>query len=94
MDGAISPICRFCNIHTETFYHLATDCPSFIQTRTDIFQDVLPYSHTEWSVRGLLSFSYIPAINAAMEGDTRIELFGMDGRDALDSGSSSTDDTS
>ena len=94
MDGEISATCRFCNIHTETFYHLATECPRFIQSRADIFLDVLPLSHTEWSVRGLLSFSYIPAINAALEGDTRIELFGLDGQDALESDQDNPDDNS
>ena len=89
IDGEVSATCRFCNIHTETFYHLATDCPRFIQSRNDVFLDALPLSHTEWSVRGLLSFSYIPAINAALEGDTRIELFGMGDQDALDRSSHS-----
>ena len=84
VDGEINATCRFCKLYTETFYHLATDCPRFLQTRTDIFHDVLPLTHTEWSVRGLLSFSYIPAINAALQGDTRIELFGMGDYDVLD----------
>ena len=94
IDGAISATCRFCKNETETFYHLATECPSFIQSRTDIFLDVLPLSHTEWSVRGLLSFSYIPAINAAIEGDTRVELFSMVETDPLDDSISSALDDS
>ena len=95
IDGEINSTCRFCKINTETFYHLATDCPRFLQTRTDIFQDVLLLSHTDWSVRGLLSFSYIPAINAALEGDTRVELFGMGEYDALeDQGQASSGDDS
>ena len=53
----------------------------------DIFLDQLPLSNTEWSVRGLLSFSYIPAISTALEGDTRIELFDTRENDQMDDNS-------
>ena len=71
---------------TEPFT-TSTECPSFLQSRRDIFLDQLPLSNTEWSVRGLLSFSYIPAISTALEGDTRIELFDMRENDQMDDNS-------
>ena len=60
--------CRFCQIDPETFIHLVHDCPCFWQQRADHFQGTYVNDDMKWSVRGLLDFSYIPAINQAFEG--------------------------
>ena len=48
--------------------HLYKDCPRFIESRRNILQDRVIDSDMEWSVRQLLLFSYVPAIDRAFEG--------------------------
>ena len=62
------PLCRFCGEDNETFTHLAQSCPSFLVTRGEIFPDGPPRDDLRWSVRAILNFSYVPAINLAYEG--------------------------
>ena len=75
VDSEISPICRFCNEEDETFLHLVNDCPRFLLDRRDKFLDQLICNDHMWSVQTLLDFSFLPGINDALEGDTRIELY-------------------
>ena len=63
-----SPMCRFCGGGQETITHLLRECPCFELARRDLFKDRLPTPDMEWSVRGLLDFSYLPRLNEACEG--------------------------
>ena len=76
IDPEISPSCRFCREDDETFYHLATNCPSFHLTQREVFKDKYPIMSGDWNVRDVLRFSYIPAVNDAIEGDTQLRLHG------------------
>ena len=89
IDKEINSICRFCLEKDETFYHLATDCPVFWQTRNDVFQDKPINDDMSWSVNDLLIFSKKTGIRQAIDGETNLRLFG----DAL-SGISGTDSPS
>ena len=82
IDKEISPACRFCLEKEETFHHLVDNCPIFNQNRVDIFRDTCPDSSMQWKVKDLLSFSNIPVINVAIEGDT---AFGQDSNDSSNS---------
>lgn len=62
------PRCRFCGGNNETVMHLVHSCPCFHTSRREIFTNGPPSGDLGWSVRELLSFSYIPAINSAFEG--------------------------
>ena len=42
IDKDINPECRFCLQSDETFYHLVTDCPAFLESRKQIFLDEIP----------------------------------------------------
>ena len=83
VDNEICPTCRFCGEEDETFYHLATKCPCFSTTQRDIFLDKYPIINTDWNVRDVLRFSYVPAIDDAIGGDTRLPLFGYTEEDDL-----------
>ena len=63
-----SRLCRFCEERDETFKHLLLDCPRFRQARQDIFRDNLPCNDMTWSVRDIINFSYLPAIDSALVG--------------------------
>ena len=78
-----SPRCRFCAEDRETFWHLLQSCPSFWRTRREMFVTT-PSNDMTWSVRMLLDFSYIPAINTAFEG-TWAHGDPVDNHDTLDS---------
>ena len=75
VDPDISPLCRFCLEENETFIHLVNDCPRFINDRRDKLLNALISNDHMWSVQSLIDFSSLPGINAALEGDTRIELY-------------------
>ena len=62
------PLCRFCGEGNETMMHFLYDCPSFFDSSRAAFPHTLPTNGMEWSVKALLHFSYIPAINLAFEG--------------------------
>lgn len=62
-----SNICRFCRNNVETFWHLATDCPVFRESRNDIFLDKDPSTGT-WNIDKITQFSYLDKINNALIG--------------------------
>ena len=68
--------CRFCQISLtrESFFHFATECPSFALSRREIFGDMIIDNEMEWSVQKLLDFSDIPAIDSALGGRFNPEL--------------------
>ena len=66
---AESPTCRLCLNSPESFSHFLFSCPRLRSLRIDIFQDELPTSDRNWSVRKLLAFTYNTTVNEAFEGD-------------------------
>ena len=62
------PFCRFCGQGQETLTHMLFSCPCLSREASQIFPRDLPSADMSWSVRELLQFSYVPAINLAMEG--------------------------
>ena len=76
IDSSIKPECRFCREEDETFYHLVNECPSFNESCREFFLDKNITNNHEWSAKDLIDFSFIPSINAALEGSTDIHLFG------------------
>ena len=54
-DNQIEPLCRLCKEEEETPWHLATDCPTLIWHRKNIFYGEILYS-VEWSPGQLLRF--------------------------------------
>ena len=75
IDKEINSICRFCLMEEETFFHLATSCPKFWQSRRDIFLDEEVSDDMKWSVRNLLLLSNIGGIREAIDGGTGLEWF-------------------
>ena len=86
--------CRLCESGQETITHFTTECPRLQTWRTDILKAGTPTNDMKWSVRELLEFSYIPAINEAYEGTWNssdppsgldetlgLEWLGLDGND-------------
>ena len=65
---ATSPLCRFCQEENETFYHFATNCPSFRLSRFTFFQNDTCFRDGSWSIRQIIDFSNIPSISAALGG--------------------------
>ena len=59
--------CSFCNTEVETFYHWIHSCPAFHLSRTHFFLDKPPTNDMSWSVRSLLGFSRIPALDAIID---------------------------
>ena len=51
----INPNCRFCNLELETPWHIATECPSFINIRANIFHGRILHS-LDWTPQLLLRF--------------------------------------
>ena len=62
------PVCRFCGMGNETITHLIAECPCFVQTSRTFFQGSVPGPDMKWSVQSFLRFSYVPAIDDALEG--------------------------
>ena len=60
---------------------------NFFWARREIFLDKTVTDDCDWSVDKLLAFSYLPGVNNALEGDTRIEVY----RDHEDMESSQSD---
>ena len=48
--------------------HMLQVCPRLREARGGLFQDALPSDDMKWSVRKLLEFSYVPAVNETFEG--------------------------
>ena len=65
----VSELCRFCEEEEETFEHLLNECPCFIIARRDILQNVSITNTINWNPKLLLTFSYIPAIEEALNFD-------------------------
>lgn len=61
----IFPLSRFCE-DDETFAHLFNKCPCFLTYRCDILQNKLIINTLSWTLDQLLSFSYIPSTDAAL----------------------------
>ena len=59
----ISKFCRLCEESEETFIHLVDNCPRLEQTRRDIFLDKRMGNDHTWSIRRLMRFIHLPAIN-------------------------------
>ena len=65
-DESVYSGCSFCNTSDETFFHLATDCPSFHQSRLDIFNTDLPLEDENWKVKDLIRFSLLTPIDSIL----------------------------
>ena len=81
IDPEINPVCRFCLENDETFFHLLTACPKFRLDRNDIFLDNVISNDMKWAPKKLLSFSFLPGIRDAIEGNTALRWFGLDEED-------------
>ena len=66
-DGLISELCRFCEEEDETFEHLLNECPCFNSYRRDILGGKPIIRTLDWKAQTLIEFSYIPAIDQALE---------------------------
>ena len=90
VDPEIRPTCRFCLEEDETFWHIINHCPRFFTYRREQFADQIIQNDHRWRIDELISFSYLPGINHALEGDTGLEWFGdgawNDGNVSTDSG--------
>ena len=64
-----NPDCRLCGDGPETITHLINECPPLAYSSLEIFKGRMPDATMKWSVRELLEFSYVPAVNEAFEGD-------------------------
>ena len=62
-----SPLCRFCEEEDETFAHLLNECPCFISYRRDILKNTPLHNTLKWKPKTLLTFSYIPSIDEALQ---------------------------
>ena len=58
------PLCRLCRRNDETIM----TAQGFLTYRRETLLNNIPTPDMKWSVRALLEFSYIPAVNAALEG--------------------------
>ena len=70
VDHDVLYTCRFCknSLIKESFFHYATDCPSFHRSRQEIFGEMILDDSMTWSVQKLLDFANIPSIDAALGG--------------------------
>ena len=66
IDPTISELCRFCEEEEETFEHLLNECPCFNSYRRDILGNKVIVRTLDWKPQTLINFSYIPAINDAL----------------------------
>ena len=70
INNEINGECRFCMEDDETFWHLVTDCPVFIQERRDILlgTDV----RDKWDVAKLMEMAGVYKIEMALLGNEGI----------------------
>ena len=62
-----SNMCRFCRDNVETFWHLATECPVFRESRHDIFLDKDPSTGTQ-KIDEIIELSNLNKIDEALVG--------------------------
>ena len=65
-NGQTSELCRFCEEEDETFEHLLNECPCFITYQCEILGNRPIINTLEWKANTLIEFSYIPAIDQAL----------------------------
>ena len=66
-DKDIDPNCRFCNTDLETPWHIATECPSFINIRETIFHGRILH-RLDWTPQLLLRFCKESSIWSMLDG--------------------------
>ena len=64
LDPEINPLCRFCGEVPETFFHLITDCPAFLDTRAACFGYYEVSEVKDWSVASLGQFIETECVGA------------------------------
>ena len=67
--GIISKLCRFCEEEDETFAHLLNECPCFLTDRRNILKNIPIINSIKWKPKTLLTFSYLEAIDEAVQVD-------------------------
>ena len=65
--GAVSELCRFCEEEDDTFEHLLNECPCFNTYKRDMMRNRPIIKSLDWKIKTLLDFSYIPAIDLALQ---------------------------
>ena len=60
-------LCRLCKTERETFFHFITDCPVLLNTRQTYLSYWETNEVTDWNMDRILSFSYVPVVNDAIE---------------------------
>ena len=66
-------LCRLCKNERETFFHFITDCPALLNTRQSYLNYWETNQITDWNMDKIMSFSYVPIINDAIEFYSNIE---------------------
>ena len=61
----INPLCRYCDLEPETFYHWASNCPAFDCARQVSFRGVVP-SGSDWLLSQMMDFASDPRIVRAL----------------------------
>ena len=69
INPQISELCRFCEEESETFIHLISECPVFINLRLEVFHTRAFESLTDWKPHQLLKFAHHPQIFEALTTD-------------------------
>jgi ribonuclease HI len=67
IDALQSSLCRFCEEEDETFFHLVTECPCFIESRAEIFQERIITGTRKWEMEKLIEFSHEAGIEEALD---------------------------
>ena len=86
------PGCRLCEGGLETITHYMTSCPALTISAREILGAKIPDADMKWSVRKMIDFSYIPAVNKAFEGNANelsqceleVTMIGLGGLDTQD----------
>ena len=69
INPLVSELCRYCEEEDETYIHLLSECPVFIQDRLDIFNLRAFNELSEWKPEQLIKFAKIPIIYEALTED-------------------------
>jgi ribonuclease HI len=67
IDALQTSLCRFCEEEDETFFHLVTECPCFIDSRVEIFQERIITGTRKWEMEKLIEFSHEAGIEEALD---------------------------
>ena len=74
-DPEVNPLRRFCGEVPETFFHLTTDCPSFLETRADCFGYFETNELDGWCVAAMGRFIETDCIRAIFsEKETPVDM--------------------